>query len=140
MGSQDTLYGPQEPSFNVSVGADWLNNPMSGWNAMPTNPNASIPSTESIYGLNGGSGPLYDPGTGAVVGASTGSKLFGWLNLGNNIAQTVIGATRSSQPVYPRPGTTQKLAQPASPLTWIAIAGGIILAMALIMRQVPKGS
>lgn len=128
------MYGPQEPSFEVSPGSDWLNNPFSGWTTPPTNPYASLPSTGSVFVQQGGGGPAYDPATGTIArGATTGDKLLGWLNLGNSIAQTVVGAKNSSNPIYPRPKTTTSV--PASPTTWILIAAGIVLALALSMGQ-----
>jgi hypothetical protein len=134
VGSADTFYGPQEPSFDVSTGSDWLTNPASGWTSQPDNPFAQIPSTESVYGQSGGAGPMYDPTTGTIVKSATpGVNLLGWLNLGNSIAQTVVGAKNSSAPIYARPKTTTST--PASPTTWILIAGVIVLVLALFMGR-----
>jgi hypothetical protein len=86
------------------------------------NPNDWSGEVSPTPGAGAGSEATVSSQSGAPVSGQSGSSLLGWLGLSNNIAQTVVAATRGSTPTARRPGTLTQSVTATGSMTLIIIA------------------
>lgn len=125
-----------DPNVNVDPNSDpgsftsLFNTSGVGGNSPSTPSSLPVWTSDPAYqAMIAGNEPTVSP----VQNNTTGANLFGWLGLGNAIAQTVIGATKAGTPVYPKPRTT--LATPASSSSTLLLAAAAILLLVLFMGR-----